>query len=265
MRQVRDPDGRCHFSSLKHLKDSPAHYLWNITHPRTELTRPMLVGSITDAICFRHRKIAVYDGIRRGKEWEAFREQHADEVVCNRAEHDDASGAALAVLHDPVSGPILEQPENQYQRVLQWEDWGLPCAAGIAGAGGRGGFDILNGKSGFIYDLKVTNDSSPRAIEKQIFSMSWHAQAAFYVDGAKALGMGPLDFALICVESTPPHPVTVVELDSALLDFGRRSLSMWTERLKQCEDADHWPGYVSEMIVQGLPEWLDTDAAGMAS
>lgn len=257
MRKIRSADGRVHFSELRHMSDSAAHYRYACEHKR-EPTRAMIVGAIADAIVFEHRRVAVFDGVRRGKAWEEFLVAHPKELLCSAAEYAVASGAALAVVRDPVAGPIVRRKGAVYQRVVHWTDWGLECAAGIAGEGGRGGFDIIG--DGFLDDLKITNDASPRGIERQILSMHWHAQGAFYSDGAKACGLDVDAYRLICVEATPPHPVTVVELLPELLDFGRRSLSKWTEMLKASEAADVWPGYVQEPVEMGLPDWVETGA-----
>lgn len=254
MRRVREPDGRVHHSSLREMRRSPLHYRHRIECPREADTRAMLIGAAGDALIFGGRKVVIYEGkVRRGKEWDAFEAAHEGDIICNQAEHDAASGAAFAVLSDAVSGPIVKAPGTEAQRVLAWESWGLECGAGIPGPGGRGGFDLLG--QGFVTDLKITNDASPRALERQIWAMGWVTQMAFYVDGCKALGMGPMDARLICVEATAPHPVTVLELSPEVIDFARRSLSRWTEMLKACEASDAWPAYVQESVEVLLPEW----------
>jgi hypothetical protein len=254
---VRPAGGLVHFSELKEFDSSPAHYRHACLHPK-EQTRAMLVGAVADALVFQHRKVEVWQGTRSMAGYKAWEKEWADSdcYTCTASEHADASGAAEAVLRNADAKRLLESPTGQRQRVLQWESWGhLRCGAGIPGV--RGGFDLLDDKEGIIADMKVTADASLAGLERQILRQHWHAQLAWYRDGAEQLGMRGLRTVLICVEATEPHPVTVVELLPELVQLGHRQCAAWTETLRACDASGVWPEYAQEVVRMGVPAWVD--------
>ena len=92
--------------------------------------------------------------------------------------------------------------------------------------------------------------------------MGYHAQLAWYADGAKAAGLvlAPRCY-VVAVEMKPPHVVTCLELTDRALDMGRRAYRLWWERLMVCERSDYWPGYVEGIAPLDVPEdetlWID--------
>lgn len=252
MTPMRDTDGRVHFSQLKLHSRSPAHVRLACTVPR-ESTRSMVVGSVADARVFGHRSVAVYPGKRQGREWLLFEAAHAGELICTQSEWDDAAGAADAVQEDHVAQDLLRGCE--LQPVVQWEAHGLPCASGIAGK--RGGFDAIDRARGRILDLKLT-DSEPETLSRHALQQLWHAQGAWYLDGANAGSDVPrvTEFVLIAVDPKPPHNVTCMRVPDALLDKGRRQIAMWAERHRSCENSGHWPGYVQSVVDLTMPGWM---------
>lgn len=255
-------DGRLHLSELKAMDACPALYKYACEHART-MTRPMVVGAIADSIVFGNKGYAIYPGkVRNGREWDAFREANTGKTICLQSEYDDAAGAAQAVLADPVAAPLLAGCE--FQRVIQWESMGVPCASGIRGE--RGGIDAINLRTGAIYDLKITADVEPEALAKHAWRMWWHAQGAWLVDGwnsgagwvenAKPFMPRSSAFSLICVRSSPPHLVTVLNVPPDILDEGRRSIRLWMERYVACEAVNEWPSYTQTPIDMIKPEWM---------
>jgi hypothetical protein len=250
---MRHPtDQRVHFSELKCLNESAAHYAHACLTAKT-VTRPMTVGSVADCMVFGNRGYAVYPGkVRNGREWEAFRAEHKGEIICIQSELEDAMGAAQAVRNDAAARAELE--DCDYQLQAQWEMYGLPCSAGIKGE--RGGFDAYSKRRKHMVDLKITSTVKPDELMRHAFRMFWHCQAAWYVDGARAAGMPCDTFALICASANAPHLVTVLELGEDVLQMGRKMIRLWVEKLKSCEATDEWPGYVQTRIPLSPPEWM---------
>lgn len=244
-------DGRLHFSELKQFRRSPAHYKLSVTQPR-EVTRAMTVGAVADAMVFGNRGWAMYAGkVRNGKEWIEFASAHEGETICLHSEMIEARGAADAVLANPIALSLLSGCE--YQRVMQWDAHGLPCGAGIPGE--RGGFDAWHEKRSYIIDLKTTASTEPTEFATHAYRMQWHAQAAWYLDGARALALDVRDFYLIGVESSPPHCVTVMKVSDEAIEAGRKSIRLWVEQYKRCAEAGQWPGYTQSIVGMSLPAW----------
>lgn len=249
---MRHPaDGRVHFSELKEHKGCPANVAYATKHAR-ELTSPMIIGGVTDCIVFGNRGYAPYPGkVRNGAQWEAHKEANPGQYWPIESEFAKAQGAADAVLADPVARSLLEGCE--FQRVMQWEAYGLPCAAGIAGE--RGGFDAIHSSKGYIADLKVTASTDPEEFMRHARRMFWPEQGKWYLDGAEYLALGAKDFWIIGVESGPPHNVTCLKLTPALLNLAGRRIRLWAERHRACEEAGQWPGYVQGPVDFDVSEW----------
>ena len=250
---MRHPaDNRIHFSELKQHAKSPAHVKLATEGART-ISDVMRIGGVADSIVFQHGKGHVlYPGRRAGKEWDAFQIEHPDTYIVIQSELDRAKGAAEAVLKDPAARRALDGCD--FQQVMQWDAFGLPCAAGVKGQ--RGGFDALNRAERYIADLKVTSCTEPEQFSRHALNQFWHAQLAWYRWGARSLGV-PIDSCrLIGVESAPPHNVTVLRLPDSWLARGERLIVAWAERHRACELADAWPGYVQEEIDAIEPAWM---------
>jgi len=261
LHKMRHPaDGRVHLSELRGHAHCPAMVAYNVQHAR-DVTRPMLVGGIADCLVFATGKgHALFPGARRsGKEWDQFKADNPGKYLCIQSELDDATGAARAVLANPVARKLLDGAE--YQKALQWEAYGLPCASGIEGE--RGGFDIIGAKHWrtgrpYIADLKVTADVEPRAFSRHARKMHWPVQGRWFLGAAHAKGLPAEDFYLIGVRATPPHLVTVLRVPERELEIGGRLLTLWTERHLACEAAGVWPEYVmdeTDMIEEGAVEF----------
>ena len=252
---MRHPvDGRLHFSELKAHAKSPAHVKLAVEGART-LTRSMLVGGIADSMVFEHGEgHALYEGKRdpRSKDWLAFKEANAGRYLCIASELEEAMGAANAVLQDPVATEVLAGCD--FQQVMQWDAFGLPCAAGVKGQ--RGGFDALHRAKGELNDLKVTSCTEPEALSRHALNQLWHAQMAWYRWGARSLGQTINVCRLVCVESSPPHNVTVLRLPESGLVIGEKLITAWCDRHRACECAGAWPGYVQEEIEAIDPAWM---------
>ena len=261
---MRHPaDGRLHFSELKAHAKSPAHVRLACTTAR-DVTRPMRIGHIADGLVFGTGSFSIYDGDRRGAKYQLALDICKDEgaELVTRSEYEDAEGAANAVRADPVAQSILSGCE--FQMVAQWERDGLPCAAGIAGE--RGGFDAIRvalrtapdriARVGYIADLKITSSVEPRELQRHAWRMFWPAQAAWYLDGARAMGRDVTAFYLIAAEAQPPHCVTVMRMSEAALEAGRKQIAGWIERHRQCEAAGVWPGFTQSVVELEPEAWM---------
>jgi hypothetical protein len=119
-------------------------------------------------------------------------------------------------------------------------------------------FDYLSDDVGV--DYKSTKDASPRAFASSVATYGYDLSAAFYLDIAADLGRALAAFALIAQEKEPPYLVEVYELDAAFLDRGRRRYRLALERLRDCRESGHWPGYTGrEFSTLTPPRWATYD------
>lgn len=248
-KKIRHEDGAVHFSLLKKLAQSPAHYKVACETPFNS-TREMRIGTATHELVLGARigkPIVVFDGDRRGSKWQDFAEENRGREILTRTEWNEAELVAKAILSDPVAAPFLR---GRKEVGLIWDDDGMPCATG--------GIDVIG--DGWIADLKSTQCTHPDRFQKLSMNLLYHAQMAFYEKGCKANNIDTSNgLFLIGVESKPPFCVTVLKLTPETIAHGHKCCAVWLEKLQACEDADQWPGYVQNVVDFDLPAWMGGD------
>jgi hypothetical protein len=226
------------YSHLKHMEASPAHYLAALASGVTE-TRAMRVGYLVHALVLGGNSFAVYDGQRRGKDWEVFATVNDDKRIVTVSELEDAKRIATQVL---ASGPAMDVLAGYHEREVEWK-WptGRACLSHV---------DAYNVRARRISELKVTSCAAPGRFGFHSERMLYHAQLAFYRRALRSAagGIDVKDCYIVAVEDSGDIPPVVYRLEDHALDRGDRLNTLWMERLAVCEAANIWPGY-SEAIV----------------
>lgn len=244
------------WSRLKQMRTSPKHYKHALTVARKD-TPAMQLGRATHAALYEpetfETRYLVYPGpVRRGKQWEEFKEYNAGADIITLGQKTEALAIATAVREDEVAGPILEG--IYVEQVLTWHD--RPEHPG--GRKCKGRIDQVNGRLG---DLKTT--SKMHRFASQVEELGYLGQLAFYSDGLHANGIAVDDLpVIIAVESAEPYDVVVYEIDEEQLDSGRMLYRRLMAELEECEMANTWPGRAGGKI-QPLrrPMWaVDAEA-----
>jgi hypothetical protein len=249
VRKVRHADGRVHFSCLKKFTLSALHYRC-ACEGGVKATRPMNVGSVAHALVLgekrRGRPLTVYPGERKGNAWKDFAAQamvDGKEVVTVK-EYEAARPIADAIIHHPLACELLNGAKLEVP--MQWETAGVECATD--------GVDILG--PDYLAELKTTHTAEPERFKRHALAMLWHAQLAWLSEGSGLNGLIPKRHLIIAAEVTPPFPVTVLELEPELLLHGAKSVTLWLEKLRACEETDLWPAYTQSIVPFPAPEWL---------
>lgn len=228
------------WSELKAMGQSAAHYRAAYCEPK-EPTAGMRFGTLVHTIGLGHGDYAIFPGERRaGKEWEKFEADNPGKLLVKASEHAEALRVVEAVRNDPAAGPLLD---GLYEREIAWDWLGRRCAGRV---------DILRGDR--VIDLKTTQCAEPGWFRRYALRAAYHAQMAWYLDGARACGATPFNATIIAVEVAPPFAVTVFNLSPRAIEDGRKLVRMWMERAIACEAANDWPGYVQSAIELDVAE-----------
>jgi exodeoxyribonuclease VIII len=233
-----------HFSALKNFARSPAHYKYASEHG-TVTTPAMAVGSAVHALVLEHGDgIVRFDGTRRGKEWLAFQDAHADQTILTATEYERAVQMAGAVTSHPRAAELLV---GVHELPIYWKIGERDC---------MGRLDSIR-PDGSIVELKTAADASPRGFQRAAERLNYCAQLSFYADGQRAANpTGPSadEAFVIAVESAPPYVVQTFRVPANTLDLGRRTYRLWLEMLAVCTASGEWPGYQESDVILDLPE-----------
>jgi exodeoxyribonuclease VIII len=236
--------GHLHFSALKALARSPAHYKYASEHG-TVTTPAMAVGSAVHALVLEHGDgIVRFEGSRRGKEWTAFQEAHSRETILTASEWEQAVQMAGSVTAHPRAAEILV---GVTELAINWKIGERDC---------MGRLDLIR-PDGAIVELKTAADASPRGFQRQAEKLGYFSQLSFYLDGfhaANPTSPSTDDAYIVAVESKPPFVCQTFSVSPHAIDLGRRTYRLWLEMLAVCEASGEWPGYQESDVILDLPE-----------
>lgn len=168
--------------------------------------------------------------------------------IITDAEYQAAVRASDAIMAHPEAMRLLEGTERE--KTVTWDADGIKC---------KGRLDIIGAG---VTDLKMTRHRTIRQILNDAANYDYHAQVAWYHDGAVKAGLidgKVLPMAIFVHVSLKSEFTDVIILDmnqapetflegkshySGLLDFYRGCMSM-----------DHWPGVATRPIPWTLPRW----------
>ncbi|MBQ1064504.1 PD-(D/E)XK nuclease-like domain-containing protein [Micromonospora sp. C41] len=163
-------------------------------------------------------------------------------LLTRQAEQVDAMSAA--VRQHPLAGALLGKGE--VEQSLFWTD-------DRTGIWRRARTDLLRPDA--IVDLKSCESADEEHIRKAITRYGYHAQADYYREAARALGLGDLPFLFVFVETAPPHLIHVVQVDADALAAGRHLNNRAIDLFAQCQRTGEWPGYASDITTISLPPY----------
>ena len=239
-------------SNLVRVLRSPAHAKADQGPPSG---RALVVGSACHALALEGpeayaARYAVAPKVDRrtkaGKAtWSAFSEGAGDRAVLTAAEGEQVEAMAMAACgFGPFAALFVGPHEAEGSMVWTDEDSGLLCKARP---------DLA--APGVLVDFKTSRDARPRPFARDAVEYGLDMQAAFYLDGWRAVHGEELRFAFCVVEKTAPHGVVWYYPDDAMIDNGRarykRALALWA----YCVEAGEWPSYSDQPQMLSLPPW----------
>lgn len=281
---------RVHFSRLKLMALSPAHYRAGLDE--IEETPAMRFGTCVHVLALGGDVIRypgartgngwkafqglvdgaeyyVFDDAHRGKAWEWAKADAAGKLIVTSEDLELARGAVELQARRRAQGryPVPIVTADEYERAalcaeavrnhpvaaryLEGEVE-VPLRWSFLGRDCGGQLDVLAPRR--VTDLKTSTSADPDWFPRHAIKQFWHSQLAWYGVGAKENATRVESHSIVAVEVRPPFAVTCFELTDRALDRGRRQVHLWMERLLACEEADEWPEYVQSAVELDLPD-----------
>ena len=222
-------------SNLKEIEKSPAHYFYAVQDDSEE-TLAMRLGSGAHAMLLgkpwklwdKPAKKGSGKAPRNGEQWDEFVKENEGCIILNAAEKAKAEAMADSVRRNKVAMRLLE--DTVKEQTVRWDHLGRICRS------------TPDARSRLhVGEFKTAQSSEPTKFKKDAYWRRYHSQLAFYLDALKAAGEGSPDEAyIIAVESTPPHPVSVLRLSDRAIEHGRQLWRDWFDRLLECEAKNDW-------------------------
>lgn len=239
---------------LNEVLISPLLYRWRIAHGRHDKDRLRVGRAGHTAVLEPHRfadDFVVFHGaVRRGKEWDAFRVEHAARTILTETQHEAAIAIAGAVRAHPVAGPIFADRNGDPEVTITWQHLRtkLPCKARL---------DWVAAAGDLLVELKTCRDPSPQAFAAQVARLGYHIQLAFYLSAIHALNeLVRPQVKLVAVQNVEPYDVVVYDVPPDVLIVGEEKAESALDMIASCRAADTWPGLaVDGEVPLRLPAW----------
>lgn len=224
-----------HFTRLRHMSRSPAHYRSAILETK-DPSPAMRFGQLVHAVLFR-QPFVVWPRHRRGKDWDAFEAEHAGELIATQEDFDRSRRMADAIGAKAYATRVLS---GMHEVEVRGSILGRRC---------EGRADVLG--DGYCTELKTTSNAHPERFQRGAMALGYHGQIPWYLDLA-----GHPDWGghIVAVESAPPFAVTVFDLTPRIMAEGRKLTRLWMEQLLNCERSDAWPDYVQCPVPFDFPD-----------
>jgi len=139
---------------------------------------------------------------------------------------------------------------GKYEQIVTWTTDGIKC---------KGRLDSVTDR---VVDLKTTRHNTIRKIENSAAEYNYHAQLAWYHDGAVKAGLitGEVLPAVIFIHATKKSEyVDIAILDmgqvSRTFEYGRAKYQNLLEKYTACHSANWWPGMAPNPVMWDLPQW----------
>lgn len=248
------PGGSLSSTGAKAILKSPAHYRWQIDHPRQ-----------STAFDIGHAVHALVLGVGMTVEvldFDSYRTKAAQQA------RDEAASAGLAPILSGDYQPIVDMAEavaTHPGAIELFERDGAPEVSAFAcdpetGVWLRARPDFLPDPGAGptpIVDLKTSISADPKQFTRSAAEYGYDIQAELYRHVVSlARGDSATEFRFVVVEKTPPHLVSVVELDAEYAAIGRQRMRRAIETYRRCRETDEWPGYGAETHLIAPPRWL---------
>lgn len=240
----------------------PARFRWALDNPGEDRTDAFDLGTAVHQVALGDPEDRLY--VTTAEEWrtkevkaEVAAAREDGKTVLRPSQWQTVADMAAAVRQHPGARSLLKPGGGKPEQSLVWQDreTGVMCRARIDWLP-----TYVDGWPFVVTDLKTTEHADGEAFGKSAANFGYHVQAAFYLAGVEALGLGVAPtFRFINVEKRAPYLVNVIELDDVALNVGRNLARIARHTYATCQRTGEWPGYPDDVEVATLPEWYLRD------
>ena len=169
-----------------------------------------------------------------------------DTEVISRSEKELALRCSEKVSENKIASKILEGSITEVP--IQWDTAGIACKC------------RLDAVTNLVIDIKTSRYFRSNDCEREAIRYNYHAQLAWYNDGATTVGMidGSVDPYIIFIgidNKTSFIDVIPFKVPQDVLSIGRSLYQRWLSEYIGCKKSNWWPGDGERENIMELPEW----------
>lgn len=188
----------------------------------------------------------VYDGIRRGKEWESFKADNMGKEILNVSENERVNNMMQSASTHVAARKIISDCTSEVTVIFIEQSSGILCKARI---------DCYDRALRYFADLKTAREVEPWAFARQSASLYYHFQYAFYRIALHSVFGVWIPVKCIAVQNNAPFDTVVFNVSTHTVDVGMKLVMESLTKLKECRESGDWPGISSDEVDLELPAW----------
>jgi hypothetical protein len=174
-------------------------------------------------------------------------------IPLKRADYEQVHAMADALRRHTTAAALFDPAGGKPEQSLYWVDpiTKVTCRARPDWLPNPGRGRLI------IPDYKTTTKVDRKSISKAIRDWGYHCQAAWYLEGARRLGLADeyAVFVLVFQTKTPPYLVVAAQVDSTDLRIGHAKNQVALDIYRQCTESGDWPAYGEGVEIIPQPEW----------
>ena len=241
------------YSSLKHFRKSPKHYVQYIVEPRKPPTDSQIIGTAFELALFEPEKygerIMVYEkpNLRSNagkEEWQKIKDQGKGKVMITEEQAKTVQEMTVSARSNDEMMRYVSSV-TRLQRRLKWTDKkaGIPFIGYVDAEGQPFGED-------FSFEIKTTKSADPNDFIRDYIKYDYHMQTATYSAGYSRIGRFP-NFMVLAFENTAPYNCTPFLIEGKTLEAAKEEWRNSVDAFRFCIDNDMFDkGY--EFLLQSM-------------
>lgn len=256
------PGGSLSNTEARRVLDCPAKYRWFKDHQEHKATfefghaaHRVVLGVGAEIV------VCDFDDWRT-KDARAARDEAraAGRSPVLASEWTTVAAMADAIKAHPIASRLLTADGGRSEQSMFWQDTDPFTGRTVWLRGRLDRLPAIPTTTGrlIVCDYKTAASADAGSFSRSAANYGYHQQAAWYLDGTRALcGVDDPAFVFVVQEKDPPYLVNVIELDTTALDIGRARNRAAIERWIECTDSGVWPGYSTDVELVSLPRWAE--------
>ncbi len=239
-------------SKLKHALGTGEEYKHALTSQKDSPS--MTIGRATHTLVLEPdsyaKTVVEYNGTRRGKAWDEFKEANSGKDILKPAESVKVAMMASAVKSHKAAMERIGPGEKELTLVWYDQQTGMKCKCRID--------NYCKGK--FASDLKTAMAIDLAGFQKACVNYGYHLQAAFYLYGIETVLGEVVPFSFIPVQNDGPYDVVRYDCEDDFIAEGKFAYRTALTNVSDWEKSGEYLGISQEPLPLSLPDWHTTGA-----